>query len=166
MLRGHLGEVVSCSVSSDLGLIASSSDACGVLLHSLRRGRLMRRLDVKGADAVRLSSQGVVLIWNQLEKTLSTFSVNGIPIATRMLSPFPGRISCIEICADGEYALLGTCSSIDDNLKVAISTEDCESRVEQPDAEKHGSHSYEASESVPVPSICFVDVHTLKVKYK
>ncbi|OAY75714.1 BEACH domain-containing protein C2 [Ananas comosus] len=166
VLRGHLGEVVSCSVSSDLGLIASSSDACGVLLHSLRRGRLMRRLDVKGADAVRLSSQGVVLIWNQLEKTLSTFSVNGIPIATRMLSPFPGRISCIEICADGEYALLGTCSSIDDNLKVAISTEDCESRVEQPDAEKHGSHSYEASESVPVPSICFVDVHTLKVSHR
>ena len=42
VLRGHLGEVISCAVGPDLGLVVSSSYMPGVGLHSLGTGRLIR----------------------------------------------------------------------------------------------------------------------------
>ncbi|KAL0379628.1 UNVERIFIED_CONTAM: BEACH domain-containing protein C2 [Sesamum angustifolium] len=38
VLRGHLGDITCCAVSSDLGIVASCSDSSDVLLHSIRRG--------------------------------------------------------------------------------------------------------------------------------
>ncbi|XP_072959658.1 BEACH domain-containing protein C2 isoform X2 [Typha angustifolia] len=161
VLRGHLGEVICCAVSPDLGIIASSSNISGVLLHSLRRGRLMRKLDVE-ADAVRLSSQGVVFIWNNSRKSLSTFTVNGIPIATAVLSPFSSTISCIEISTDGGYALIGTCSS-DDKKKDDVGTTNYVSQFNNDGTQEDRPHLDKPTEIIPVPSICFINLHTLKV---
>ncbi|KAJ4811845.1 WD-40 repeat family protein / beige-like protein [Rhynchospora pubera] len=153
VLRGHLGEVLSCGVSPELGIIASCSRESGVLLHSIRRGRLMRKLDVKDPSMVRLSCQGVVLIWSESEKRLSTFTVNGIPIASTVLSPFAGSINCIEMSGDGEFALIGTC---------ATGLEDRRSQVKNLKG-SNGGGLRESYVSVPVPSICLIDLHELKV---
>jgi len=162
VLRGHLKEVVCCCVSSDLGLIASCSNTSGVLLHSLRRGRLVRKLDVENVHAICLSPKGVVLIWNALEKKICTFTVNGIPIAARTLSPFFGSVNCIEISIAGENALLGTCSNRDD-----VSTEYKATESSNHSSEAVGSSlSNEDGENrtvVPVPSILFLNLHTLEV---
>lgn len=162
VLRGHLKEVVCCCVNSDLGLIASCSNTSGVLLHSLRRGRLIRKMDVSDVHAICISRQGMVLVWNELEKKICTFTVNGIPIATKTLSPFSGSINCIEISMDGEYALLGSCSARNDNSTQYGATESSNN-----DSQELGSSvSNEGSENrtlIPVPSILFLNLHTLKV---
>lgn len=166
VMRGHLGEVTCCSVSPDLGLVASSSNASGVLLHSLRTGRLIRRLDVTEAHAICLSSQGIILVWNESKKTLSTFTVNGLPIATSVLSPFSGQVSCIEISTDGRFALIGT--SLFNNYKCNDSNEtrDHELGPSGKDDISKDSEQSETEQYVHVPSICFVDLHKLEVSVK
>jgi len=166
VMRGHLGEVTCCSVSPDLGLVASSSNTSGVLLHSLRTGRLMRRLDVAEAHAICLSSQGIILVWNESKKTLSTFNVNGLPITTSVLFPFSGQISCMEISTDGHFALIGT--SLFNNYKCGESTETGHHELGpsgKDDISKISEQS-QTEQSVHVPSICFIDLHKLKVGIK
>ena len=166
VMRGHLGEVTCCSVSPDLGLVASSSNTSGVLLHSLRTGRLMRRLDVAQAHAICLSSQGIILVWNGSQKTLSTFNVNGFPITTSVLLPFSGQVSCIEISTDGHFALIGT--SLFNNYKCDESTETGHHELGpsgKDDISKISEQS-QTEQSVHVPSICFIDLHKLKVGIK
>ncbi|KAJ6801021.1 BEACH domain-containing protein C2-like [Iris pallida] len=160
VLRGHVSEIISCSVSSDLGIAASSSHSSGVLLHSLRRGQLLRKLYYKEADKVCLSSQGIVMLWNKSQRRISTFTVNGVPIATAILSPFSGTISCIEISLDGKNALIGTSSSTTDHFKGD------KQEIDKPCIGDTDLISNEVSGNrlvVPVPSICFLDLHTLEV---
>ncbi|KAJ6815379.1 BEACH domain-containing protein C2-like [Iris pallida] len=160
VLRGHLSEIITCSVSSDLGITASSSHSSGVLLHSLRRGQLLRKLFFKEADRVCLSSQGIVMLWNKSERRISTFTVNGVPIATKILSPFSGTISCIEISLDGKNALIGTSSSTVHHIK------DNKLETAKPCIEDIDSLANEVTGkrlAIPVPSICFLDLHTLEV---
>jgi len=166
VMRGHLGEVTCCSVSPDLGLVASSSNATGVLLHSLRTGRLIRRLDVAEAHAICLSSQGIILVWNETKKTLSTFTINGLPIATSVRLPFSGQVSCINVSTDGHFALIGT--SLFNNYKCDSSTEtgDHELGPNGTDDVSKNSEQSETEQAVHVPSICFVDLHKLKVNIK
>ena len=161
ILRGHLGEVTCCSVSSDLGLVGSSSSVSGVLLHSLRTGRLIKKLDVPEAHSICLSSQGIVLIWNESNKRLSTFTVNGIPIATSVLSPFSGRVSCIEISADGQFAVMGTCSASNCNHDGSNTTEDDYELDKLGDEDVQESN--ETKLSVDAPSICLLDLYKLEV---
>ena len=161
ILRGHLGEVTCCSVSSDLGLVASSSSVSGVLLHSLRTGRLIKKLDVPEAHSICLSSQGIVLIWNESNKRLSTFTVNGIPIATSVLLPFSGRVSCIEISTDGQFAVMGTCSASNCNHDGSNTTED-DYELDKP-GDEDVQESKETRLSVDAPSICLLDLYKLEV---
>ncbi|XP_078427501.1 WD-40 repeat family protein / beige-like protein [Wolffia australiana] len=144
VLRGHLGEVKSCCVSSECGLVASYSESSGVLLHCLRRGRLMKKLDIFHVHSLSLSSKGILLVWNSIDQTVSTFTVNGLPVATALLAPLKGNISCISISADGENAILGTSSLL--------------SRIPASQAAKVGE-----VQPIPVPSVVFINLHTLKV---
>jgi WD40 repeat protein len=160
VLRGHQREILCCCVSSDLGVVVSCSPSSDVLLHSIRRGRLMRRLAGMVADSVCLSSQGVVMTWNKSQQTLSTFSLNGAPISRAQL-PFSGSISCMEISVDGENALIGLNSCLENDsggLKLKKrGTEDL-------DLESDGTKKSNRLD-IPSPSICFLDLHTLQVWY-
>jgi WD40 repeat protein len=161
VLRGHLGEVTCCSVSSDLGIVTSSSRASGVVLHSLRTGQLIRKLDLQEAHSICLSSQGIVLIWNESEKRLSTFTVNGIPVATSVLSPFSGRVSCIEISSDGKFAVIGTC--LVSNSRGSCTATNDELEHDKPDGNEAVQKSSATRLSVHAPSICFLDLYKLEV---
>lgn len=158
VLRGHHKEILCCCVSSDLGVVVSCSPSSDVLLHSIRRGRLKRRLAGVEAHAVCLSSQGVVMAWNRSQQTLSTFSLNGVPIGRAQLC-FSGSISCMEISTDGKSALIGVNSCLENdswdlNLK-KTGTEDFDLELDETGKD---TRLYIAS-----PSICFLDLHTLKV---
>ncbi|KAM7275307.1 hypothetical protein ACFE04_017173 [Oxalis oulophora] len=142
VLRGHYREIVCCYVSSDLGIVVSCSHSSDVLLHALRKGRLIRRLVGVVADAVCVSSMGVVLTWNNSQRDIRTFTLNGIPIARAQLPPLCS-ISCMEISMDGLSACLGV------NF--------CSEKLEYDETKE------KESLDIPSPSICFLDMHTLKV---
>ncbi|KAF6160293.1 hypothetical protein GIB67_019062 [Kingdonia uniflora] len=161
VLRGHFREIVCCCVNSDLGIVVSSSFSSDVLIHSIRKGRLLRRLVDVQAHGVCLSSGGVIMTWNKVEHKLCTFTINGYPIATSSFSSFSGNISCMEVSVDGESAMVGT-SSCRENDGI------CDSRGEaELDKEENKDLSLERdgdSNLAPgVSSICFLDLHTLKV---
>ncbi|XP_027928057.1 BEACH domain-containing protein C2 [Vigna unguiculata] len=159
VLRGHRTEILSCCVNSDIGIVVSCSHSSDVLLHSIRRGRLIRRLDGVEAHIVCLSSEGVVMTWNESQHTLNTFTLNGTPIARTELSFFCS-ISCIEISVDGMSALIGI-NSLENGRPI----------INSPTSQKSGDNFYSESEEtfenagidVPSPSICFLDMHTLEV---
>ncbi|XP_050897093.1 uncharacterized protein LOC127103896 [Lathyrus oleraceus] len=114
VLRGHRSEIISCCVNSNPGIVVSCSHSSDVLLHSIRRGRLIRRLDGVEAHIVCLSSEGVVMTWNESQHTLSTFTLNGTPI-TRAQFSFFCSISCMQISVDGTSALIGV-NSLENDL--------------------------------------------------
>ncbi|MED6198398.1 BEACH domain-containing protein C2, partial [Stylosanthes scabra] len=162
VLRGHRSEILSCCVNSDLGIVVSCSHSSGVLLHSLRRGRLMRRLDGVQAHIVCLSSEGVVMTWNESKHTLSTFTLNGCPIAETQLSYFCS-VSCLEISVDGRSALIGINSlpnggSYNNSSNLQLT----KSGVVDLDLESEETHEKNRID-VPSPSLCFLDMHTLQV---
>ncbi|CAL5381631.1 unnamed protein product [Camellia sinensis] len=163
VLRGHLGEIICCCVSSDLGIVVSCSNSSDVLLHSIRRGRLIRQLVGVEAHAVCLSSDGVIMAWNKLLNTLSTFTLNGTLI-TKARLPFSCSISCMEISVDGQSALIGLnlCSENDrtsDNSKHLKSEK---SGIGDDNVESYETNEDNRLEIHP-PSICFFDMHSLKV---
>ncbi|XP_042512465.1 BEACH domain-containing protein C2 [Macadamia integrifolia] len=162
VLRGHLREITCCGINSDLGIVASCSVSSDVLLHSIGKGRLIRRLVGVEAHALCLSSRGVIMTWNKSEGRISTFTVNGSPINSALLS-VPGSISCMEVSIEGEHALIGINSCLDSNGAYNISR-DLEPN-ENEDEGDEGSNSKSPNNilSVPMPSVCFLDLHSLKV---
>lgn len=163
VLRGHHGEILSCCVNSDLGIVVSCSHKSDVLLHSIRRGRLIRRLEDVEAHIVCLSSEGVVMTWNESQHTLSTFTLNGAPIAKAQFSYFCS-ISCMDISVDGTSALIGL-NSLENGRAYNNSLN---SQLNKSGVVDFDSESEETDESnridVPSPSICFLDMHTLEVQ--
>jgi hypothetical protein len=117
---------------------------------------------VPEAHSICLSSQGIVLIWNEFEKRLSTFTVNGIPIATVAVSPLSARVSCIEISTDGQFAAMGTCSASTDNHDCSNALED-DYELDKPNSDEDVQESNETRISVDPPSICFLDLYKLEV---
>lgn len=67
--------------------------------------------------------------------------------------PFPGGISCVAVSADGEYALIGTSSSANQQNYKPDFQAGYSSVVEKP----------KCRIATPVPSICFLNLHTLEV---
>ncbi|XP_057507960.1 BEACH domain-containing protein C2 [Actinidia eriantha] len=162
-LRGHLGEIICCCVSSDLGIVVSSSNSSDVLLHSIRKGRLIRRLVGVEAHAVCLSSDGIIMAWNKSLHTLSTFTLNGTPIAKAQL-PFSCSISCMEVSVDGQSALMGlnSCAENDGVCDNTGNLKSAKSGTGDDNAESYKMNEDNRLE-IPSPSICFLDLHTLKV---
>lgn len=140
VLRGHLGEILCCSVSSELGIVVSCSNSSDVLLHSIRRGRLIRRLVGVKANLVCLSSFGIIIAWDEPLHTLSTFNLNGTLIAKAQL-PLSSTITSMVVSVDGRSAVVGLNSCVED--------------------EEYGNSDNRLN--ISTPSICFFDLHTLKV---
>lgn len=140
VLRGHLGEIICCSVSSDLGIVVSCSKSSDVLLHSIRRGRLIRRLVGVEANLVCLSSEGIIIVWNEALHTLSTLTLNGILIAVAKF-PFSSSVTCMEVSFDGRSVVIGLNSCLENDQV----------------------HDNNDRLNLSTPSICFFDLHTLKV---
>ncbi|CAN4125733.1 unnamed protein product [Withania somnifera] len=157
VLRGHLGEILCCCLSSDLGIVVSCSSSSDVLVHTIRRGRLVRRLVGVEAHSVCLSSDGVIMAWNKSHKTLSTFTLNGILIARTQFPPC-STISCMEISVDGQNALLGVnpYSENDEPMRWQ------KSGLGDSDGELDENGVRDRLD-ISVPSICFIDMYTLKV---
>ncbi|XVF79928.1 hypothetical protein PTKIN_Ptkin15bG0029600 [Pterospermum kingtungense] len=163
VLRGHHKEIHCCCVSSDLGIVVSCGHSSDVLLHSIRRGRLVRRFAGVEADAVCLSSEGIILIWNQSQHTLSTFTLNGIHIATAQLPSF-GGVSCMEISVDGESALIGMNSSLANSGSCNNNRDMCLKKPVVDDSDLESEEINQSNElDIPSPSICILDLQTLKV---
>lgn len=163
VLRGHHGEILCCSVSSDLGIVVSGSHSSDVLVHSIRRGRLIRRLAGVEAHATCISSDGVIMTWNKSKHSLSTFTLNGVLIANVQL-PFSGSISCMEVSVDGETALLGINSCMENDTFHSSTWDSKTKKLGFDDLNQEADENEENNRlDIPLPSICFLDLHTLKV---
>lgn len=163
VLRGHLAEVLSCCVSSDLGVVVSCSESPDILLHSIRRGRLLRRIAGVHAHSVCLSSDGIIMAWNQSLHMLSTFTLNGIVVARARL-PLSGNISCMEISFNGQTALVGvnTCSQKERSLDSSGSWKSKQQGTGALSSELDLEQE-DCRMDIALPSICFFDLYTLKV---
>lgn len=163
ILRGHFKEIVCCCVSSDLGIVVSCSQSSDVLLHSVRKGRLIRRLVGVEAHAICLSSDGIIMTWNKTSHNLSTFTLNGILISSAQI-PFSSSISCMEISVNGESALIGINSYTENE---AGCTNSGDLRFNKPENEDFDAESDETRKNhrldISSPSICFLNLYTLKV---
>lgn len=148
VLRGHLGEIACCAVSSDLGIVASCSSSSDILLHSIRQGRLLKRLLDVEAHSLCLSSDGIIITWNKDLCSLSTFTLNGVLVAKKQL-PVSSTVSCIEVSIDGRSALVGLNRSLESDGGSEYSP--------------YSNADHENSQELPLPSICFFDLYTLKV---
>jgi len=136
-----------------------------VLLHSVSRGRLIRRIPVNRVDTMSLSAEGMIIIWDKSTQQLRTFTLNGISVARRILCPFPGDITCIEISQDGKHALFGTStypSFSDEKVSMPKEGRNNES-TPQCSIETADGNEEDRPSAVPVPSICLLDLHTLKI---
>ncbi|XP_014522456.1 BEACH domain-containing protein C2 isoform X1 [Vigna radiata var. radiata] len=162
VLRGHHSEILSCCVNSGLRMVVSCSHSSDVLLHSIREGRLVRRLDGVVAHTVSLSSEGVVVVWNESKHILSTFTLNGVLIAKSEL-PFSSSICCMEISLDGWSALIGINSQ--ENGKAFNSSWNLQSsKSGNEDFYSDSEETHDTNRiNAPSPSICFLDLHTLEV---
>lgn len=162
VLRGHLREVFCCCISSDLGIVVSCSQSSDVLLHSIRRGSLIRRLIGVEAHAVCLSSDGIIMAWNETQRTLSTFTLNGIFVASVQL-PFSGTISCMEVSFDGQTALVGMNSCSEEGS--FGTNRSWQSKRQGNETLSLGSNEKQDKCRLDVssPSVCFLDLYTLKV---
>ena len=163
ILRGHFREIVCCCVSSDLGIVVSCSQSSDVLLHSVRNGRLIRRLVGVEAHAICLSPEGIIMTWNKISRNLSTFTLNGILISSAQL-PFSSSISCMEISVNGKNALIGVNSCSENEAACAHSSD---VRFNKPENEYFDAESDETRKNyildISTPSICFLNLHTLEV---
>lgn len=157
VMRGHFREVNCCCVNSDLGVVVSASHSSDVLIHSVRRGRLIKRLAGVEANSVCLSSAGIVMTWNMSQQKLSTFTLNGVPVATAFL-PASATISCMEVSFDGMNALIGTSSCPENEATFSDFGSDLDR-----DADLGNGKKSENKLVVRPPSICFLDMHTLKI---
>ncbi|KAK4741294.1 hypothetical protein SAY87_024882 [Trapa incisa] len=156
VLRGHQKEITSCYVSSDFGIVVSCSHSSDVLLHSMRRGRLIRRLEGVEAHAVCLSSAGIVMTWNKLRYTISTFTLNGVLVASAKL-PSSCTISCIEMSIDGNNVLIGVVKNDEESgSSDGYKNEGSHQNMDETDRRL---------DIIP-PSICFLNLHTLEVYHK
>ncbi|GMJ01400.1 Beach-Domain Homolog C2 [Hibiscus trionum] len=159
VLRGHHNEIVCCCINSDLGIVVSCGLSSDVLLHTISKGRLLRRFAGVEADAVCLSPEGIILTWNQSQCTLRTFTLNGIPVATAK-TPFC-VVNCMEISVDSNSVLIGMNSSSDDNEAVNNNRSWSFEKTGVDDSDLESEETNELD--IPSPSICFLDLHTLKV---
>ncbi|KAL0714917.1 hypothetical protein Bca4012_021896 [Brassica carinata] len=144
VLHGHLREIICCSVSSEQGIVVSSSESPDVLVHSVRNGRLIRRLVGVKAHALCVSSDGVIVVWSRQENTITTFTINGALIAKARL-PSSCSISCMELSMDGQSAVISV-NSFSDTVE-----EDSSSGANEID-----------KLNIPSPSVCFLNLYTLK----
>ncbi|XP_042065984.1 BEACH domain-containing protein C2-like [Salvia splendens] len=153
VLRGHLGEIACCAVSSDLGIVASCSNSSDILIHSIRQGRLLRRLPGIEAHSMCLSCDGIIITWNKNLYAISTYTLNGVLVATEQL-PVSSTITCIEVSIDGRSALVGLNPSVEND-----GGSECSPKL---------SADHESSEGNrrELPSICFFDLYTLKIFHK
>ncbi|KAI5647334.1 hypothetical protein M9H77_33339 [Catharanthus roseus] len=131
-----------------------------VLLHTIRRGRLIRRLVGVKAHAICLSSDGIIIAWNQSLNILSTYTLNGALIA-KSEHPLSSSLSCMEVSVDGRCALVGLSPS-QDNDNIIESSRNL--NINQATAEKFDGEINEGERlTISVPSVCFFDMCSLKV---
>ncbi|CAM6090221.1 unnamed protein product [Calypogeia fissa] len=108
VLRGHVDELICCCVNADLDLVVTSSVASGVLLHSITRGRLLRKLPVRRADLLVVSQEGNIVSWNKVDRVLSAYTINGVSIAVKEFSDTEGSITSMLGSADGHYLAMAS----------------------------------------------------------
>ncbi|KAL3680877.1 hypothetical protein R1sor_023833 [Riccia sorocarpa] len=112
VLRGHVDELVCCAVNADLDLVVTSSVTKGVLLHSITRGRLLKKLPIERADILAVSSEGNIVLWDKLQRILHAFTINGTSIAAKVFQPTEGTITSMIFSSDGLHIIMATSQSM------------------------------------------------------
>lgn len=115
------------------------------------------------AHTVCLSSEGVVMTWNESQHTFSTFTLNGTPIASAQLSFFCS-IGCMEISVDGTSALIGI-NSLENGRAYNSSPDSQSNKSGVVDFDSESEETFDNTQiDVRSPSICFLHMHTLEVQ--
>ncbi|KAK3280016.1 hypothetical protein CYMTET_12126 [Cymbomonas tetramitiformis] len=117
VLRGHRGAISAVSVSSDLDMVASCSQGEGLLLHSLVKGRLIRRIAGVDGTLLTITAQGHTMSWNAASRVLRCVSVNGRLVSAYAVPPEDGVVTGMVVDSEGSNLVLGTSIEGTGNLR-------------------------------------------------
>ncbi|XP_064167820.1 neurobeachin-like protein 1 isoform X1 [Anguilla rostrata] len=118
VLYGHMDEVVSVSISTELDMAVSGSRDGTVLIHTVRRGQYMRSLRPPCESSLPVSILHLAVSWEgrlvvhtcvegkatlKDKNALHVYSVNGKHLCTESLQE-----QVTDLCVSGEYIVLGS----------------------------------------------------------
>ncbi|KAL2612408.1 hypothetical protein R1flu_024100 [Riccia fluitans] len=112
VLRDHDDKLICCAVNVDLDLLVTSSLSKGVLVHSITTGRLLQKLPTARADALTVSSDGNIILWDQVERILHIFTMNGAVVASRVFQLTYGSITSVVFSSDGLHIVMATSQAV------------------------------------------------------
>ncbi|BBN15012.1 hypothetical protein MPTK1_6g16270 [Marchantia polymorpha subsp. ruderalis] len=184
VLRGHVDELLCCTVNADLDLVVTSSLGRGVLLHSITRGRLLQKLPIGRADIIAVSSEGNIVLWDKLQRIVHAFTINGTSIAAKVFQPTEGSITSMIFSTDGLHIVMATSQSrsvdpdslwrgkrvheSDSDQKGAVDPS-CryETGQETNSGMENGQHQgVEVTDADPAPTIIIFKTYTLEVVHR
>jgi hypothetical protein len=100
-LCGHHDEVSSVAINPDLDVCVSGSRGGSVLVHTLRKGKLLRTLDIPTSGRIAIlavTASGYIIVCN--DTTIHLFTVNGVLVATVNTTALLAAVKCSP---DGRY---------------------------------------------------------------
>lgn len=118
---GHQAPITCISVSSDLDVVVSGSQDGTICVHSLRRGRFLRKISARhfyatkkyydaaraqksvGVRKIALDRHGTIIV-HLNDGMLHSYSVNGAVLCGADAGE---KLNCMKVCADGEVLVTG-----------------------------------------------------------
>ena len=108
VLYGHTGRVACLAASADVGVVASGSDDGMLLLHDLRKGEVVRGIQVPegGSEITHLvmSAAGDIIAHSHADLSLQNFTVNGTLVAAVETSE---RLRTLSLSPGDRYLVTG-----------------------------------------------------------
>jgi len=108
VLYGHTGRVSCLAASADVGVVASGSDDGMLLLHDLRKGEVVRGIQVPegGSEITHLvmSAAGDIIAHSHADLSLQNFTVNGTLVAAVETSE---RLRTLSLSPGDKYLVTG-----------------------------------------------------------
>jgi WD40 repeat protein len=107
ILWGHETAVISIFLSTNLDLLASGSVDGAIVLHQVRKGKYVRRIqhpNNRPVNVIHMSPSGDIVVHSWMDRSLHVFSLNGFHLSAAQLRQ---RLYAMTITTDGEMIVAG-----------------------------------------------------------
>ena len=77
LLKGHGESITSLAINTNLDLILAVTPAAGASLYSVMKGAAMVTFPNLRGSLCAISDEAFLVVWNELQRTLTVVSLNG-----------------------------------------------------------------------------------------
>ena len=111
LLKGHGESITSLAINTNLDLILAVTPAAGASLYSVMKGAAMVTFPNLRGSLCAISDEAFLVVWNELQRTLTVVSLNGNIISTISLVDTCSTLTTLLVSKDGYHLVAGTASS-------------------------------------------------------